>query len=305
MTGAALLVLTLGLGHGAWAQGMPEPGRAAPARPPAASPRPLPGAFNSKDLVEAARRGDAAKVKALLDVGADPDSKKGWRWIPPFFFVRKGETALCAAAKEGHADVVKLLLEKGADRRIKCKGWYAFAGIVQVWAKGYTPLLIAAWSGHAGVVRELLNEPKEDVIFDLTHQDAAMSGCSDPACSTVLIDEVLPLPKHYDTALTTAENKDYPDVVQAILEAAGPNALILEDAESPINGRPALPPTRWAVEKNHPELLQWMRDQGWDMSGVPASDLPAPPQAAPAPAAQPQAAPLPQAKPAPKPWWEK
>jgi ankyrin repeat protein len=59
-------------------------------------------------LSEAARRGDAAQVKELLDAGVDVDTK-----------FRYNRTALSFAADRGHVDVVKLLVERGADINAK------------------------------------------------------------------------------------------------------------------------------------------------------------------------------------------
>src|SRR5439155_22142961 len=57
---------------------------------------------------EAARRGDAATVKELLDQGVDVDTK-----------FRYNRTALSFAADRGHVEVVKLLIERGADLNAK------------------------------------------------------------------------------------------------------------------------------------------------------------------------------------------
>jgi ankyrin repeat protein len=62
----------------------------------------------SDALSEAARKGDAAAVKTLLDEGVDVNTK--------FHYDR---TALSFAADRGHVDVVKLLLDRGADANIK------------------------------------------------------------------------------------------------------------------------------------------------------------------------------------------
>lgn len=59
-------------------------------------------------LFEAARKGDATAVTALLDKGADVNAK-----------FRYGQTALFKAAERGHAAVVKVLLDRGADATVK------------------------------------------------------------------------------------------------------------------------------------------------------------------------------------------
>lgn len=59
-------------------------------------------------LGEAARKGDVAAVKKLLDEGVDVNSK-----------FRYGATSLSYACDRGHVDVVKLLLERGADVNVR------------------------------------------------------------------------------------------------------------------------------------------------------------------------------------------
>src|SRR5262245_45521736 len=59
-------------------------------------------------MFEAVRQGDAAKVTALLDQGADVNAK-----------FRYGMTALFKAAERGNASVVKVLLDRGVDVNVK------------------------------------------------------------------------------------------------------------------------------------------------------------------------------------------
>src|SRR3954467_12922942 len=67
-----------------------------------------PVSAQADELSAAARRGDAAAVKKLLDDGVDPNTK-----------FRYGVTALTYACDHGHLEVVKALLEHGADINVK------------------------------------------------------------------------------------------------------------------------------------------------------------------------------------------
>lgn len=74
-----------------------------------AAAQPAPPASDKADaLSEAARKGDAAAVRKLLDEGVDVNTK-----------FRYNRMALSFAADRGHVDVVKLLLDRGADVNAK------------------------------------------------------------------------------------------------------------------------------------------------------------------------------------------
>jgi hypothetical protein len=66
------------------------------------------GSDRAEALADAARKGDAAAVKKLLDEGVDVNTK-----------FRYGTTALSFACDRGHLDVVKLLLDRGADVNVR------------------------------------------------------------------------------------------------------------------------------------------------------------------------------------------
>ena len=82
------------------------------ARPAVAQTTPAAAKTVSPDKIDAlataARQGDVATVKTLLDEGVDVNTK-----------FRYGATALSFAADHGHLEVVKLLLERGADVNVK------------------------------------------------------------------------------------------------------------------------------------------------------------------------------------------
>jgi len=67
-----------------------------------------PPSTKAEELSAAARRGDAAAVKKLLDEGVDPNTK-----------FRYNVTALTYACDHGHLEVVKVLLDHGADMNVK------------------------------------------------------------------------------------------------------------------------------------------------------------------------------------------
>jgi len=86
------------------------------------------------ELIRASGQGDIAKVRELLEKGANVDTRdkeSGW-------------TPLMAAAFSGSIDVVKLLVVKNADVNAQDK----FA---------WTPLMISSRSGHPDIVRVLLD----------------------------------------------------------------------------------------------------------------------------------------------------
>ena len=87
----------------------------------------------NSQLIEAAQNGQAEKVQALLESGADVDGKN-----------KNGWTALIYAALQGHPDVVRILLDAGADVNAKANA-------------DETALMAAADVGHTDIVRTLLD----------------------------------------------------------------------------------------------------------------------------------------------------
>ena len=61
-----------------------------------------------EDLLAAVRKGDAARVKALLEQGADVNTKSPY-----------GATGLFFAADRGNMEIMKILLDHGADVKVK------------------------------------------------------------------------------------------------------------------------------------------------------------------------------------------
>jgi ankyrin repeat protein len=89
----------------------------------------------NEEFFAAARKGDAAAVKAFLDKGVDVNAK-----------TRYGATALSYSCDKGHVDVAKLLIERGADVNVKDTFY------------GEVPLGWALSHGHAQIVKLLLDK---------------------------------------------------------------------------------------------------------------------------------------------------
>jgi hypothetical protein len=94
----------------------------------------------NEQMWEAARKGDAAAVVALLDKGADVNAK-----------FRYGTTALFKASERGNAEVVKVLLARGADVTVKDTFY------------GATAMSWALQNNHVEVVRALLEKDQDSV----------------------------------------------------------------------------------------------------------------------------------------------
>jgi len=150
-------------------------------------------------LSEAARKGDAAAVKKLLDEGVDINTK-----------FRYDRTALSFAADRGHVEVVKLLLERGADVNIKDTFYNATP---LTWAvnpaMGRTPQ-------HAEVVRLLLQHGAQGKEAALTA--AAASGEVETVKVVLGLGEIKPAV--LTDALEAANKGKHPDVA-SVLEQAG------------------------------------------------------------------------------------
>lgn len=90
--------------------------------------------YGATPISEAAATGSAAVIEALLQAGADPNTR----------VTSDGETVLMTTARSGNTEAVKALLDHGAD--VNARETY----------KGQTALMWAAGERHAGVVRLLL-----------------------------------------------------------------------------------------------------------------------------------------------------
>lgn len=106
-------------------------------------------------LMDAARRGDIAAVKALLKAGASPNIGDYWR-----------DTPLVEAARQDNLELAQILLDAGALPDAK--------------GRGYTPLGLAAKNGNVRLVEMLLrfgaNPDRKSDDGDTPAHAAALMG---------------------------------------------------------------------------------------------------------------------------------
>lgn len=156
-------------------------------------------ADRAEAFAEAARKGDAAAVKKLLDEGVDVNTK-----------FRYGATALSYACDRGHLEVVKLLVERGADVNARDTFYNA------------TPLTWAVSPAmgrkpqHPEIVRLLLQKGAQGKGPALM---AAVRAADVPTVKVILEQGGFPTDALSD-ALETATKANHREIVAA-LEAAG------------------------------------------------------------------------------------
>jgi ankyrin repeat protein len=146
----------------------------------------------NEQLWEAARTGDAAAVRTLLDGGADVNAK-----------FRYDQTPLFKAAERGHTEVVKLLLERGAQPNLKDTFY------------GATPITWAAEKGHVEAVRALLEKGAEGA-------DGVLSGgvrSGNLALVRAALEAGKPKPEALTVALAAALASGKAEIAEALREA--------------------------------------------------------------------------------------
>jgi ankyrin repeat protein len=153
----------------------------------------------AEQLQDAARKGDAAAVKKLLDEGVDVNTK-----------FRYNATALFYACDHAHVDVVKVLLDKGADLTVKDTFY------------GFTPLMLAVSPAqkkkpeHTEIAKLLIAKgaPGKDAALSSAIQDG------DTGLARFIIDSGGIPPAKLSDALEVAKAENKPEIVAA-LEQAG------------------------------------------------------------------------------------
>jgi serine/threonine-protein phosphatase 6 regulatory ankyrin repeat subunit B len=216
----------------------------------------------ARELVEAARDGNLARVRELLDAGANVNQADN-----------HGDTALMAASRYGHATVVEMLLAAGADvNHADNRGWTALmwasrsshAAIVEMLlaagadanqadAYGGTALLYASYNGHVAIVTLLLSAGADPNHTDVNSNrltslmDASYNG--HVAIVTLLLSAGAD-PNHTDvnsgTALMEASARGHAAIVKALLDAGANVNQTNRDGDTAL---------MLAQEQNHPEVV--------------------------------------------------
>jgi len=155
----------------------------------------------NEQLLAAARKGDPALARTLIEKGADVNSK-----------TRYGATPLSYACDRGNVELVKLLIEKGANVDVKDTFY------------GVTPIVWAAQKGHAEVVRALLEKGakgRDDAM------QIAISGGSLPVAKATL-ETGTPSQEALNNWLTVATRAKQSEIAE-LLQKAGAKLITLTE----------------------------------------------------------------------------
>jgi ankyrin repeat protein len=170
-------------------------------------------------LLEAAIKGDAARVKSLLDRGVNPNAKDP-----------EGRTPLTEAAFYGHTEIAKALLSHGADLYAKKNDGQTplsiAAGhkdIAEMFARE-TQLLVAAGKGDNNAVKKLMDEGAEMNVRDpdgRTPLTEAVWGNHIATVKLLLDKGADPNARKTDgaTPMSIAAGKGYKEIVELLKKA--------------------------------------------------------------------------------------
>jgi ankyrin repeat protein len=241
---------------------------------PAAAARPA-----DAPLAAAARDGDAAALRALLDAHADvnaaqADGMTALHWAAHRDDLaaagrllragadakaanRYGVTPLTLACTNGDAELVRMLLDAGADPNAPLRG-------------GETPLMIAARTGSPGAVGALLERGARVDATERRGQTALMWAAAEGHAEVVAkllaagADPRTPLPSGF-TPLAFAVREGHPAVVRLLLDA-GADVNAAMEPKNPGGRAPArgTSPLILAVENGHFALAATLLDAGAD-----------------------------------------
>jgi ankyrin repeat protein len=193
------------------------------------------------ELLAAARKSDAAAVKALLAKGADVNAKSAYGATPLFF-----------ACDRGSAEVVKVLLDAGADPNIRDTFYKA------------TPTIWAVQRDHAEVVKLLVEKAPQ--TRESTVAMAVMQGQTKTAQTLLAMGDFKP--DALSTWLTMAEKNGATEIVEALKKAGAK-----PKPKSEFKPDPALLPRYEGTFKNEQLEITFKVKDGKLIGSVNGSDL--------------------------------
>ncbi|MFT5470429.1 MAG: ankyrin repeat protein [Verrucomicrobiales bacterium] len=183
-------------------------------------------------ILEAAKTGDVARLKAILDADSDAWKTKG----------ADDNFPLHLAALEGHKDAARLLIERGAD--IDAKGFF-----------DWTPLHYAARGGHDQICRILLEAGANRDLKNGTKQ-TPLQVADGVMAKDVIANFVIIAPGAEEFIAAAADGKI--DEVRRWLDE---NPKLID-----VKGSDGAPAVIMAVQKNHIEVLQLLIERGADIN---------------------------------------
>lgn len=149
----------------------------------------------SEELLAQSRKGNVSAVKALLDKGADINSRSSYGQTPLFF-----------ACDRGHTELVKLLLDKGADVNATDTFYKA------------TALTWASSKGHVGIVKMLIAKGAQGV--DAVLVEGVQKGNAELAAAALETGKVKSNTLNYAMSMAVKAKKD--DMVELLKKAGVP-----------------------------------------------------------------------------------
>lgn len=223
------------------------------------------GAPRSQELVDAAKRGDAAAVRALLDGGADVDARDA-----------TGASALMLAVLYGDADLVKLLLERKADpNAANAMGATALHWAVDnraeveallaagadpnaLAASGLTPLMAAAVRDDVDAIVPLLLERGADPNRGAGTKAVILAGGGDTGALKALLER--------GADARAATTGGYTALHAAAKTNAAANARLLLERGADPNARDGhgRTPLMWAAQMGSDEVVTLLLARGAD-----------------------------------------
>lgn len=188
-----------------------------------------------RELIEAAGRGDSARIKQLLTAGAHANAIDEWR-----------NTPLLSAAREGQVESARLLLDAGAE--------------VDGRGGAMPPLAAAALRGHAIMVRLLLRHGARVDAPGANGLTALMNAVklNQPEVARVLLEggaDTRVRDRDGQTLLGVAVHANFPEML---------SLLVAHGVDPNIRDRSGLTALYWAQYLQRPELVAILQNAGAD-----------------------------------------